>query len=234
MLRADTIMLWAAAVTCFLGFFRAGEICVPTADSFDYKTKKLLAWGDISLYDQANPNCMKVHLKYSKTDQLGKGVDVFISKTGCFLYPIQATLAYMAVCGSDNGPYFRLTGDQPFIKPYFTRRIRETLKDTDLSVSHFVGHNFRIGATTTATSAGMEDSNIRTLGRWNSSAFLLYIRTREQLAMFSWALLAPQNGQEHDEQYLQAYQHCIILCILLATSYMSLTKKMEVCFSSIL
>jgi len=31
----DIIMLWAVAVTCFFGFFREGEICISTLNSFD-------------------------------------------------------------------------------------------------------------------------------------------------------------------------------------------------------
>jgi len=119
-LDPDIIMLWAAAVTCFFGFFRAGEICIPTLNSFD--KERHLAWGDVLLNNRSNPSCMKVHLKYSKTDQLGQGVDIFIGKTGCTLCPIQATVAYMAVRGSSEGPYFRLSCGHPLTKPYFTRQ----------------------------------------------------------------------------------------------------------------
>ena len=43
----DTKMLWAAAVMCFFGFFRSGEITVPNLSSFD--DKKHLAWGDVAI-----------------------------------------------------------------------------------------------------------------------------------------------------------------------------------------
>lgn len=36
-------------------------------------------------------------------------------------------------------------------------------------------HSFRIGAATSAAKAGIEDSTIHMLGRWSSSAFLVYI-----------------------------------------------------------
>ena len=42
---------------------------------------------------------------------------------------------------------------------------------------------------TVLAKAGLEDSTIRTLGRWNSAAFLVYIRTpRESLAGMSAVL----------------------------------------------
>lgn len=42
----DDCLLWAAATVCFFGFFRAGEITVPSASAFDSTSH--LAWGDVS------------------------------------------------------------------------------------------------------------------------------------------------------------------------------------------
>ena len=58
--------------------------------------------------------------------------------------------------------------------------------------NEFGSHNFRIEAATAAAQAGVEDSVIRTMGRWNSSAFLVYIRTPPtKLAQFTGRLAAP-------------------------------------------
>ena len=73
----DIIMVWAAAVLCFFGFFRAGEITTSTISDFD--SSKHLACGDVAIDDSSNPQLLKVHLKRSKTDQLGKGVDIYIA-----------------------------------------------------------------------------------------------------------------------------------------------------------
>ena len=78
-------MLWAAVVICF---FHSGEITVPSASSFDPSTH--LAWGDVSLDDVLAPTTLKIPLKKSKTDQLKKGVDVYIGKTNCSLCPVGA------------------------------------------------------------------------------------------------------------------------------------------------
>jgi len=40
--------------------------------------------------------------------------------------------------------------------------------------TQFTGHSFRIGAAIATARAGVEDSVIRILGRWNSSPFLAY------------------------------------------------------------
>lgn len=49
-------------------------------------------------------------------------------------------------------------------------------------MSSNVGHSFRIGAATTATKKGIQDSLIRTLDHWESMAYQLYVTTpHEQL-----------------------------------------------------
>lgn len=183
----DIRMLWAAAVLCFFGFFRAGEITVPSQDA--YNPRKHLSWGDVAADSQTDPKLLRVKLKCSKTDQLGKGVEVYVGKTGCPLCPVAGMLAYMAVRGSGDGVLFHFQDGQALTKAKFTQHIRSALQQVGLPYQNFAGHSFRIGAATTAAKAGIEDSVIRTLGRWSSGAFLAYIRTpREHLAQVSRTL----------------------------------------------
>ena len=184
---AGVVMLWVAASLCFFGFFRSGEITVPSITSFD--AHKHLAWGDIAVDRLDNPQTVKVHLKTSKTDQLGRGVDVYIGKTDCPLCPLTAVMHYMTIRDSTPGPFFVFKNGTPLTKSAFTARIREALQIPGFPEENFAGHSFHIGAATTAARAGIEDSVIRTMGRWSSSEFLVYIRTpREQLAAFSRSL----------------------------------------------
>ena len=183
----DIGMLWAASC---LGFFRSGEITIPSNNSFDSKVH--LSWGDIAVDNPESPAAIRVKLKKSKCDQFGQGVEIFIGRTRTPICPVAAVLAYIATRGSGNGPFFRFSSGLPLTKQKFVSHIRQVLQAIGLPYQDFAGHSFRIGAATAAAKAGLEDSAIRTLGRWNSSAFHTYIRTpREHLAQLSSMIAAP-------------------------------------------
>lgn len=150
------------------------------------RSSNYLSWGDIAVDSTVTPRVLRVRMKQSKTDKLRHGVDVFVGRTGCSLCPVAAVLAYMAIRGSQMGPFLKFVDDKPLTKDSFTRKTREALQAVGLPYQDFAGHSFRIGAATAAARAGVEDSTIRMMGRWSSSAFLSYIRTpRDQLASFS-------------------------------------------------
>lgn len=110
----DITMLWAAAVTCFFGFFRAGELTVPSASAFDPAVH--LAWGDVAADENQPPSMVRVFLKRSKCDQFGRGVTVYVGKTDNSLCPVSAILAYVARRGDAPGAFFRFRSDAPLTK----------------------------------------------------------------------------------------------------------------------
>ena len=192
----DGIMFWAAASACFFGFFRAGEITVPSAASFDPAVH--LAWGDVSTDSVTTPSKVRVHLKRSKTDQFGGGVDVFVGKTGDEVCPVRAIASYAAARGNAPGPFFQSSAGSPLTKARFVEAVRQALQQAGVPSEGYAGHSFRIGAATTAARAGLQDSTIQALGRWSSSAFLRYIRTtRDELAAFSSSLATAQSTASH-------------------------------------
>jgi len=83
-----------ATTMCFFGVFRVGEITILSTAVYDAAIH--LSWGDVAIDNPTSP-------KLLKTDQLGKGADVFIGKTNNLLYPVSAILTYMAARGSEVG-----------------------------------------------------------------------------------------------------------------------------------
>ena len=70
--------------------------------------------------------------------------------------------------------------------------VRAALASAGVDQQNYCGHSFRIGAATTAAAKGIEDSVIKSLGRWESIAYLQYVRIpRCQLTSYSSVLVSP-------------------------------------------
>ena len=183
----DCVMLWAAFCLGFFGFLRSGEFTVPSDTAFEPNTH--LTFEDIAVDSHTNPTLLSVHLKRSKTDPFRQGVDICIGRTSNDLCPLSAILAYMALRGPGPGPLFRFADRRPLTRARLVQELRQVLAEVGICTSQFSGHSFRIGAATTAAAKGLEDSTIKMLGRWESSAYTTYIKTpRESLAAFSHTL----------------------------------------------
>ena len=113
-----------------------------------------------------------------------------ISRRGsCDLCPVAAVLNYMVQRGSAPGPFFRFANGNYLTRERFVTAMRTALAAAGINPSHYAGHSFRIGAATIAAQQGIQDSLIKTLGRWESSAYTVYIRTpRETLCAVSGLL----------------------------------------------
>ena len=184
----DTVMIWAACAMCFFGFFRVGEIVVPSASAF--QPHRHLTWDDVLVDSIGSPSLVKICLRVSKCDQFGRGIDVFVGKVqSSKICPVAAILSYMARRGPAPGPFFQSGEGKPLTKSSFITAVRAVLVEAGLDPTLYSGHSFRIGAATTASQMGVEDSTIKALGRWSSVAFLAYLRTpRQQLASLSTTL----------------------------------------------
>lgn len=102
-----------------------------------------------------------------------------------------AILQYIATRRSVSGPFFLDAEGRTITKPWFIDQIRELLHSIGLPQHQYAGHSFRIGAATTAALAGVEQA----LGRWQSAAFLQYIRMPwELLATLSVVLASATNS----------------------------------------
>ena len=178
----DVIMLWAACTLTFFGFFRAGEVTIPSESDFD-PSKHLVAQ-DIAIDSRENPSLLKVFLKASKT-----GIDVYIGKTGDDLCPVAAMLAYLAVRGYSVGPLSNSKTAKASLRTDSFMGFEQLSKRQESRLRITKGTASVSGLPQQQPARGIEDSVIKALGRWHSSAYLLYIRIpREQLAKITHAL----------------------------------------------
>ena len=166
-------MLWAASLTAFLGFCRSGEVTIGNGST--YNAEVHLSIRDVAVDCKAAPTMISLLLRRTKTDQARKGVKIILGKTGRELCPVKTLLEFLEVRGMELGPLFRLSGGQPLTRLQFVEEVRRALQKANLPAKDFAGHSFRIGAATTASATGVEDSTIQALGRWKSSVFLKYI-----------------------------------------------------------
>ena len=167
----DNIMLWAAFLLCFL---RSGEVTIPDQNSYDPQVH--LNFQDVSADNSASPSLLSIRIKASKTDPFRHGVSVCVGKTNNSLCPVSAILAYLVARGNKPGLLFYFRDGTPLTKARFTQKFRQLLTQAKFDCSLYAGHSFRIGAATTAAARVVEDSLIQTLGRWKSSAYLVYVR----------------------------------------------------------
>jgi hypothetical protein len=71
-----------SAMVGFLPFMRAGEFTSRSAKDFDSSSS--LTPHDISVDQHANSSIVCIHMKQSKTDPFGHGVDIYIGRTGIY------------------------------------------------------------------------------------------------------------------------------------------------------
>ena len=183
----DSTLVWAESTLAFFGFIRPGELLVESAGC--YRPATNLSWGDVAVDNISSPSMLRVHLKQSKCDQFGRGVDVIVGRTGSRICPVSAVLDYICLRQVEPGAFFVNRRKVPVTKALLVQQVQQVLSTPCLPQDDYAGHSFRIVAATSAEMAGMEDSMIQALGRWQSSVFL-----REQLARVSAMLSAAALG----------------------------------------
>ena len=170
-------MLWAAACLYFFGFLRSGEIVAPSERSFDIQSH--LCFGDVRIDNREAPTLIRL-----RTDPFRQGVTLHIGATNAPLCPVAAVLSYMVARGNAPGPW---EDDRYLTWEKFVSSMRRALDSAGLIAKNFAGHSFRIGAATMAARCGIQDALIKTLGRWESSAYVRYIRTAPAVYLAPWS-----------------------------------------------
>lgn len=134
---------------------------------------------DLAIDSHESPALVKVTLRRAKTDHFARGIDIYFGKTDTPICPVVGLLRYMAVCpkGDESTPLLVHADGSPLTREQFLRMVKKTLHLANIDQSAYSGHSFRIGAASSAAAAGVPAYFIKMLGRWESEAYHLYIKT---------------------------------------------------------
>lgn len=171
------LTLECMCVVAFFGFLRCSEFTVRSLSCLS----PCLRIRDIKF---SSDNSMFIlTLTSSKADPFRQGVEIsFFPNDMCC--PVSCMLKYLNEIRREpknsNTPLFLDSQHRPFSRELFLSYLREILFRLGYRPSDYSGHSFRIGAASSAAAAGVEDHLIKTLGRWNSSCYVRYIRVSRQ------------------------------------------------------
>jgi hypothetical protein len=118
---------------------------------------------DIATDSLSEPSFLSVSLRLSKTDIFAAGHTLVIGATGNTLCPIKVVLSYLAFLPAHPGPPFIHLNGSPLIRSNLVCAVWDALQSAEIDISR---HSFRVGA---ASTAGLLDTFIQTLGHWKSS-----------------------------------------------------------------
>ena len=122
-----------------------------------------------------------IHIARSKTDQLRKGDEVVIARTGNPTCPVTTLERYMrktgmqwedqrflfrAICSSKTGESLRESGGISYT--CLREQFKKKLKELGYAPEQFGLHSLRAGGATAAANAGVPDRNFKRHGRWKS------------------------------------------------------------------
>jgi len=171
------LLLQCAFQIAYFGFLRCGE--------FTTRNKQRDEHGCLMLSDicfAPDLSYYKLVLHESKCDPFRKGVVITIYENNvlCPVAKMNQFVKLRRLCSATAfSPLFVVDAlsNNPLTRGDFITYLRQLLTRLGYDNSRYCGHSFRIGAATSAASAGVEDHLIQTLGRWSSNCFTRYIHT---------------------------------------------------------
>ena len=154
----------------FLAIYTAGNFLSLNQESVI--PPRHLSLADIWLDQSTAQWQLHVRIKHSKTDRFCEGANVVLGAT------VPALLDYVGKKGGSSGHFscWRMV-----VMMQFVSQIQSPLSSAGIHGSSFNGHSFRIGASTTASAAGIPEATIKVLGRWKSMVYQQYVNSSSSM-----------------------------------------------------
>jgi hypothetical protein len=176
--------LYAAFCLAYAGFLRIGEFTW-SETSRTHGLEEFARWHltrrSVQIVQQNQ--YLLVTLPASKSDYYREGVTITLASAPDQACPVQAMIDLFQLCptyGGNNPLFARWPENQwdtreAFTREFVTTSLRRLLTQAGVNPDNYSGHSFRKGAATDARTAGLSEEEIKTLGRWKSNAWKLYV-----------------------------------------------------------
>jgi hypothetical protein len=165
-------------IVAFWSLARLAELTYSHANGpLDYATSVLST--DVTISRSANEkfNVASISLRGAKTAKPGETQLLLLTEQPHILCPIRALERRLAGSGSAQTSLFGFptqAGRGHVTRRLAVDRIQQVLLQT--GEPRLLGHSFRVGGASLRNALGMEAADIRSLGRWTSRCYLLYLR----------------------------------------------------------
>lgn len=162
----ESTLFTSALLLAYFGFLRVGELAI-TSD-------RVLQFSAVSF---AN-NSIQLFLKFSKTDQDGKGdtCTIVIPIRNDQLILQQALKKNISIRPPTPGPFLCHFDEKPLTSYQLSAILAKTIGYLKIPQATFKSHSFRISAATAAFVKDMPEHEIQARGRWKSMCYKNYIR----------------------------------------------------------
>lgn len=148
----DQIQVMTISSFCFYGFLRISE-CLSLTPS--------------DVHFDKDSNLMVIFIKSSKTDQEGRGVPIYVTKTSTSYSPFNWIDIYLQKVQIGSHLF-------SFSPQLFRSKLTQYLTGLGIDCENISTHSFRKGGAHAASCAGIPDSVIKAHGRWASMCFTRY------------------------------------------------------------
>lgn len=188
---------WPAMLLAFFGCLRAAELTIVKGT---FSPNVHLRFCDASLTKDpvTGRPILSVLLRRSKTDTNNCGCTVIAGCSGsaiCAPCVFDDYLKYRRAQGNaDPISPLLLHYGAPLTKALFVKDTRLYLATLGYDCTKYSGHSFRAGSATSAAAAGLQDWELKLLGRWSSSTYQRYIRAPD-LVLASFANRIGKGGR---------------------------------------
>lgn len=168
--------VYACLTTAFYALCRLGELTVKSLKAFDPKKHVKRSNVEMDVKDRHDLLVTKIFLPRTKTSDNGQGV--YWAQQDNHTDPKTALLNHFAV----NNPtaeshlfaWKHPKGMRPLTRTEFWKRVSGIVKGARLG--NLKGHGLRIGGTLEYLLRGVPFDVVKSMGRWSSEAFTMYLR----------------------------------------------------------